>query len=243
MSPVPLDFGGLIDDPEAMGHPRLPVGHGAAADRLRITEIFFSLQGESSHRGLPCIFVRLTGCNLRCTWCDTEYSFTGGETMSVGAVIDEVQKHPSKRVQITGGEPLLQKGATTLAQRLLDDGYTVLCETSGERDIDLMPPGVQRIVDLKAPGSGEGDANRWDNIPKLRSTDEVKLVIADRADFDWAVGVIGEHGLEGKVPILFAPVFGVLEPRVLAEWILAEGIDARLNLPLHKELWGDRPGV
>lgn len=223
---------------EAARAERLPPGHGEAHERLRITEIFFSLQGESSHVGLPCAMVRLTGCNLRCTWCDTEYSFTGGETMSVDAVLARVEAFPTRRVEITGGEPLLQKGATTLAQRLLERGYIVLCETSGERDIDLMPPGVHRIMDLKAPGSGELEANRWDNLDKLRAGDELKIVLADRADYEWARALIRERNLEGRVPLLLAPVQGVLEPRLLAEWMLADGIEARLNLQLHKTLWG-----
>jgi 7-carboxy-7-deazaguanine synthase len=222
---------------------RVPKGHGAEPDRLRITEIFFSLQGESSHAGLPCAMVRLTGCNLRCVWCDSEYSFTGGETMSIDEVVERVALFPTKRAEITGGEPLLQRGAPVLAQRLLARGYTVLCETSGERDIDLMPPGVKRIMDLKAPGSGEVEANRWDNLGKLREGDEVKIVIADRADYDWAVEVIREHGLEGRAPILLSPVHGALEPRVLAEWILHDGLDVRLNLQVHKLLWGGKPGT
>jgi 7-carboxy-7-deazaguanine synthase len=217
---------------------RLPEGH-AHADRLRITEIFFSLQGESSHQGLPCAMVRLTGCNLRCVWCDTEYSFKGGETMSIDRVLAQLAVFPTKRVEITGGEPLLQKGAPVLAQRLLDLGYTVLCETSGERDIDLMPRGVRRIMDLKAPKSGEMESNRWDNLAKLREGDELKFVLADRTDFDWALDVVRRHGLVKRVPILMSPVWGELEPRVLAEWILASGIEARLNLQLHKILWGN----
>lgn len=217
---------------------RLPANHGAARDRLRITEIFFSLQGESSHFGLPCAMVRLTGCNLRCTWCDTEYSFTGGETMTLDEVITQVQKFPTKRVEITGGEPLLQKAAPILAQKFLDLGYVVLCETSGERDIDLMPPGVRRIMDLKAPGSGEVEANNWSNLDKLRPGDELKIVLRDRADYEWARDVVKKHDLEKKIPLLFAPVQGELEPKQLAEWILADGLEARLNLQLHKLLWG-----
>ncbi|MCK6545262.1 7-carboxy-7-deazaguanine synthase QueE [Myxococcota bacterium] len=221
---------------------RVPKDHGARADRLRITEIFFSLQGESSHQGLPCIFVRLTGCNLRCVWCDTEYSFTGGETMTIDEVLARVAAYPSKRVELTGGEPLLQRGAPVLAAKLLERGYTVLCETSGERDIDLLPPGVLRIVDLKAPGSGEVEQNRWSNLDQLRAGDELKIVLADRADYEWARDVIRSRGLERKVPILLAPVQGQLEPRLLAEWILADGIEARLNLQQHKLLWGNAPG-
>lgn len=217
---------------------RVPADHGRALDRLRVTEIFFSLQGESTHQGLPCIFVRLTGCNLRCTWCDTTYSFTGGNTMSLEAVLAEIARYPSKRVELTGGEPLLQKAAPVLAQRLLDAGYVVLCETSGERDIDLMPPGVKRIVDLKPPGSGEVAGNRWSNLERLREGDELKFVLADRADFDWAIETIRAHRLEGRVPLLFSPVHGQLDPTTLAAWMLASGVDARMNLQLHKQLWG-----
>jgi 7-carboxy-7-deazaguanine synthase len=219
---------------------RLPKEHGAKVDRLRITEIFFSLQGESSHTGLPCAMVRLMGCNLRCVWCDTEYSFTGGETMHIDDIIARVEAYPTKRVEITGGEPLLQKGAPVLAARLLERGYTVLCETSGERDIDLMPPGVRRIMDLKAPGSGEVEANNWANLAKLREGDELKIVLADRADYEWARAVLQKHEL--RVPVLFSPVANTLPPRELAEWILADGLEVRLNLQLHKLLWGAEKG-
>lgn len=221
---------------------RLPKEHGAKTDRLRITEIFFSLQGESSHTGLPCAMVRLMGCNLRCVWCDTEYSFTGGTTMSIEEILAKVEAYPTKRVEITGGEPLLQKGAPVLAARLLERGWTVLCETSGERDIDLMPPGVHRIMDLKAPGSGEADANRWDNLGKLRDGDELKIVLADRADYEWARAIVRETDPKIRVPILFSPVAAKLPPRELAEWILADGLEVRLNLQLHKLLWGTEHG-
>ncbi len=223
---------------------RIGPGHGKEPDRLRISEIFFSLQGESTHQGWPCIFVRLQGCNLRCTWCDTTYAFTGGSSMTLDAILEKVRGYPSKRVELTGGEPLLQRATPVLARRLLDEGYTVLCETSGERDIDLLPPGVKRIVDLKAPGSGEVESNRWSNLEKLRDGDELKIVCRDRADFDWALEVIDRHQLRGRVPLLIAPVEGALESRVLAGWILASGLDARLNLQLHKQLWGaDARGV
>lgn len=227
---------------EAPPEDRVPRGHGESPDRLRITEIFFSLQGESSHQGLPCVMVRLTGCNLRCVWCDTEYSFTGGETMTVDEVLGRVATFPSKRVEITGGEPLLQKAVPCLARRLIDRGYTVLCETSGERDIDLLPPGVRRIMDLKAPGSGEVESNRYDNIDKLREGDEVKLVLAGRADYEWAREIIARYDLAKRAPVLLAPVYGKLPARDLAEWMLADGVEARLNLQLHKLLWGDARG-
>ncbi|MEE2903768.1 MAG: radical SAM protein [Myxococcota bacterium] len=226
-----------------MSNARLPVAHGAQPNRLRITEIFFSIQGESTHQGRPCIFVRLMGCNLRCSWCDTEYSFTGGETMSVEEVISQVRKFPCDLVEITGGEPLLQKASKTLAQRLLDAGYTVLCETSGERDIDIMPEGVMRIMDLKAPGSLECDANRWENIDALRDGDEVKIVIQDQTDFSWAIDVVQKHNLLERVPVMFSPVYEKLDYETLAAWILESGMPIRLNLQLHKQIWGEKQGV
>lgn len=222
---------------------RVPKGHGASESELRITEIFFSLQGEASFRGLPCVFVRTTTCNLRCVWCDTAYAFTGGTRMSLDEVIEKVRAHPSRRVELTGGEPLLQRGIPRLAERLLALGYEVWCETSGERDIDLLPPGVRRVMDLKAPGSGEVEQNRWDNIGKLRAGDELKIVCADRADFDWAVLRTREHKLLEKVPVMLSPVFGQLEAKDLAAWILESGLDFRLSTQLHKELWGETPGV
>lgn len=209
---------------------------------LRITEIFVSVQGESTHAGWPCVFIRLTGCNLRCTWCDTEYAFHGGERRSIEDVLDEVASHRCRRVEITGGEPLLQKATPVLAQRLLERGYEVLCETSGERDISVLPSGVRRIVDFKAPGSGEVSRNDWGNVERLGPGDEVKIVVADRADFDWAIETIRAHDLTARVPVHLSPVHGALEPSTLAEWIIACGLDVRLNLQLHKVLWGDVPG-
>lgn len=221
---------------------RVPEGLGEDATRLRVTEIFFSIQGESTHAGWPCVMVRLTGCNLRCSWCDTEYGFTGGETLELPAVLHRIAAFGCRRVEITGGEPLLQKGTPALAQALLDGGYIVLCETSGERDIDLLPGGVHRVVDLKAPASGESHRNDWANLARLRPGDELKVVVADRADFDWALSVIRRHGLADRVPISVSPVYGRLEPRVLAEWLLDSGLDLRLNLQIHKALWGEAPG-
>lgn len=210
--------------------------------RLRVTEIFFSIQGESTFQGLPCGFIRLTGCNLRCVWCDSAYAFQGGELLPVPEIVERVTAFPTRLVELTGGEPLLQQATPTLAAELLSRGFTVLCETSGERDIDLLPEGVHRIMDLKAPGSGEVAANRWDNLEKLRPGDELKIVIADRGDFEWAAETLRGRGLLGRVPLLLSPVAGRLEPRTLAEWILASGLPARLNLQLHKQLWGDQPG-
>jgi len=213
-----------------------------AEPTVRVTEIFHSIQGESTHAGWPCVFVRLTGCNLRCRWCDTEYAFHGGERRSVQSVVDEVLRLGCRRVEITGGEPLLQKATPELARRLLARGLEVLCETSGERDIDVLPEGVRRIVDFKAPGSGECQRNDWANVDRLRRGDEVKIVVADRGDFEWAVNIVRTHDLAARVPVHFSPVYRELEPAALADWIVASGLDVRLNLQLHKALWGDVPG-
>ncbi|RMF67513.1 MAG: radical SAM protein, partial [Calditrichaeota bacterium] len=177
---------------------------------MKITEIYLSIQGESSYAGLPCVFVRTTGCNLRCVWCDTEYAFYGGKQMTVDQVVKEVQKHDCKLVEITGGEPLLQKEVPHLAERFLELGYTVLVETSGERDVSVLDPRVVKIMDLKCPGSGESHRNRWENLQHLTPRDEVKFVIKDREDYEWAVAAVKEHGLEGRVGLLFSPVFGEL---------------------------------
>lgn len=211
-------------------------------DRVRITEIFLSLQGESTRMGLPCVMVRLTGCNLRCTWCDTAYAFEGGQMMTVDEVVERVQALGKRRVEITGGEPLLQKGAPVLAQRLLDLGYEVLCETSGERDIDLMPVGVRRIVDIKCPGSKESERNDWANLDRLQDGDEIKFVVADHADFAWAVAVIEAQRLTERCPVHISPVWQAVAPAEVADWILSSGLDLRLSLQQHKILWGDTPG-
>ncbi len=209
---------------------------------LRVTEVFFSLQGESTWSGWPCVFVRLTGCNLRCRWCDTAYAFEGGRSMTVDAILSEVERYPCRRVEITGGEPLLQRNTTVLADRLLAAGYDVLCETSGERNIDQLPVGVRRVVDLKAPGSGECHRNDYENVGRLRPGDEVKVVVADREDFDWAVSTIRDLRLTERAPVHVSPVHGELDSARLAGWILESGLDVRLNLQLHKGIWGDIPG-
>jgi len=208
---------------------------------MRITEIFLSIQGESSRAGYPCVFVRTTGCHLRCVWCDTDYAFYGGADMTVAEVVAEVERigGDCQLVELTGGEPLLQKQIGELAQALLDRGYTVLCETSGSLDVAKLPAEVIRIMDIKCPGSGEVDSNLWENLEKLSPRDEIKFVIRDRADFDWALAVIEEHGLAGR-QLLFAPVFGELEAQALAEWMLADGVAARLQLQLHKHIWSPR---
>lgn len=206
---------------------------------MRITEIFLSIQGESSYAGRPCVFVRTTGCNLRCVWCDTEYSFHGGRTMSVDEIVAEVRRvgGACRLVELTGGEPLLQKEIGILATRLLDGGYEVLCETGGSLPVDRLPAEVVKIVDVKCPGSGEAEANDWSNLARLDpGRDELKFVIADRSDYEWAAGVVRTRDL-GRFTVHFSPAFGRQDPTTLAEWILADGLPVRLNLQIHKFLW------
>src|SRR5215471_6683567 len=195
---------------------------------IRITEIFFSIQGESSHAGRPCVFVRLTGCNLRCRWCDSEYTFTGGEKMELEDVVERVKSYGCRLVEITGGEPLAQSEALDLIERLLDDSFEVLIETSGSIDITPVDRRAKIILDVKCPGSGESDRNLWSNLDVLREHDEIKFVLADRADYDWARRVIEERKLANRT-ILFSPVWGVLDLKPLAEWMLADHVPARLQ--------------
>jgi 7-carboxy-7-deazaguanine synthase len=204
---------------------------------LRVTEIFFSIQGESTHAGRPCVFVRLTGCNLRCRWCDSEYTFTGGEKMSVDEVMGRVASYGCKLVEITGGEPLAQSEAFDLIKRLCDEEYEVLIETSGSIDVTPVDEHAKIILDVKCPGSGEVEKNRWENIEKLRAHDEIKFVLADRNDYDWAKRVIEERNLT-RWTILFSPVWGELNLQPLAEWMLADRVPARLQTQLHKHIWG-----
>lgn len=209
---------------------------------VRLTEIFYSLQGEAARSGLPTVFIRLTGCPLRCTWCDTEYAFTGGAATAIADVLAEVVKYPTRHVCVTGGEPLAQKSCFTLLTALCDAGYDVSLETSGALDVTPVDPRVARIMDLKAPGSGESDKNLIANITALRATDEVKIVIASRADFDWAKDIIAEHKLTERCDVVLSPVAGQLNPTELAEWILAAGLNVRFQLQLHKLLWKDARG-
>jgi 7-carboxy-7-deazaguanine synthase len=219
---------------------------------MQITEIYKSIQGESTHAGLPCVFVRLTGCNLRCSWCDSEYTFTGGHRMSMEEVLEEVEHlSPGGLVEITGGEPMLQeKEVVPLMQRLLDDGYTVLLETSGERPLQSVPKGVIKIADVKCPNSGEPDTFQIDNLDTFNSNDEIKFVLSDRTDYEFARDFVTRHDLARRVnAILFSPAFAkdarggrdtshcLLDPRELAEWMLADNVPARLGLQLHKFIW------
>ena len=214
----------------------------AAAVRLRITEIFASVQGESSRVGLPTVFVRLTGCPLRCTWCDTAYAFTGGSTRTLDDILAEVARHGLRHVCVTGGEPLAQKGCLALLTALCDAGYDVSLETSGALDIAEVDARVARIVDLKAPGSGEVDKNRYENTPLLRASDEVKIVLADAADYDWARAQIATHALDQRCSVLLSPVAGALDPAELAEWVVRDRLPVRFQLQLHKILWNDARG-
>lgn len=207
---------------------------------LRINEIFRSIQGESTHAGLPCTFVRLTGCNLRCVWCDTAYAFHEGRSMSVDQVLAEVERLGAPLVEVTGGEPLLQPDAILLMETLLARGYRVMLETGGSLPIDAVPPGVLRILDVKCPGSGESHRNLWSNLDVLRPGDEIKFVIADRADYLWSRDQVRERGLEDRAPVLFSPVADTLAPGELADWVLEDRLPVRVQLQLHKLLW---PGV
>ncbi|NJD26269.1 MAG: 7-carboxy-7-deazaguanine synthase QueE [Betaproteobacteria bacterium] len=209
---------------------------------LRLTEIFFSLQGEASRAGLPTVFVRLTGCPLRCTWCDTTYSFTGGEPASIASVLAEVARYPARQVCVTGGEPLAQKECLPLLAALCDAGYDVSLETSGALDIGAVDPRVSCIMDLKAPDSGESAKNRWENLAHLDARDEIKIVIASRSDYEWARDAIRTHRLDAICPVLLSPAAGLVEPAAMAGWILEDGLNVRLQLQLHKLLWQDARG-
>jgi 7-carboxy-7-deazaguanine synthase len=204
---------------------------------MRLTEIFYSIQGESSFIGRPCVFIRTTACNLRCTWCDTTYSFYGGEEMSLDDIIQKVASYGCKRVEITGGEPMLQKEIYALCDRLLAAEYTVLLETGGSLDLSKLDPRVIKIVDLKCPGSGEAEKNYWPNLDILQPHDQIKFVIKDRADYEWTLAMIRQHRLDERFHLLFSPVFGEMELRPLAEWMLADRVKAQLQIQLHKFIW------
>lgn len=212
---------------------------------LTINEIFYSIQGESTYAGRPCVFVRLTGCDLRCTWCDTTYAFHEGRKMSVDEVLEEVGRYASPLVELTGGEPLLQPDVYPLMDRLVESGRTVLLETGGQVDVGQVPGAVVKVVDVKCPGSGECDKNDWANIDRLGSRDQVKFVIKDRTDYEFARDTATRHALDQRCDaVLLSPVHGVLEPKVLSEWILEDRLPVRLQLQIHKHIWGaDARGV
>ena len=209
---------------------------------LRVTEIFHSIQGESSRVGLPTVFVRLTGCPLRCVWCDTAYAFSGGELLSLADILQRVAGFDCATVCVTGGEPLAQKNCLPLLAALCDAGHWVSLETSGALDIGSVDPRVARIVDLKAPGSGEAAKNRWENLDLLTARDELKFVLASRDDYDWALAACRSHRLLERCPVLFSPVQGQLDPAQLAQWILDDRLPLRFQLQLHKLLWGNTQG-
>jgi 7-carboxy-7-deazaguanine synthase len=209
---------------------------------LRVTEIFHSIQGESSRVGLPTVFVRLTGCPLRCVWCDTEYAFSGGESVAIADVVRRVAAFDCAMVCVTGGEPLAQKNCLPLLVALCDAGHSVSLETSGAVGIGGVDPRVARIVDLKAPGSGEQAKNRWENLDLLTADDELKFVLASREDYEWAVSACRQHRLFERCPVLFSPVQGQLDPAQLAQWIMDDRLPVRFQMQLHKVLWGNAKG-
>ncbi len=205
--------------------------------QLIVNEIFYSIQGESSRAGLPCVFIRLTGCNLRCTYCDTAYAFHEGRYLSADEILSAVGRHGCRLVEVTGGEPLMQEGVYELMMRLCDAGYETLIETGGSLDIARVDPRVKRIVDFKCPSSGMVKKNLWENVRYLNTFDEVKFVIGNREDFDWSVAKIREYEIDRKAPILMSVVFGELAPPELAGWILESGVGVRMQLQMHKYIW------
>jgi 7-carboxy-7-deazaguanine synthase len=214
------------------------------ASRVRITEIFHSIQGESTHAGRPCVFIRLTGCPLRCTWCDTEYAFHGGVDMTIDEVVAQTQAYGCRLVEVTGGEPLHQAAAFPLVERLCAEGFEVLIETSGAIDIAAVDRRARIIMDIKCPGSAMADRMLWSNLSHLSNHDETKFVVKDRADYEWAREFVRRENLTARCHVLFSPVFGELDPRILAEWLLEDRLPVRFQLQLHKLIWSpDMRGV
>jgi len=221
----------------------LPVPNSAVPQpSLRINEIFYSLQGETSRAGLPTVFIRLTGCPLRCTYCDTSYAFHEGETLTLPEILDKAARFHTRYVTVTGGEPLAQKNCLPLLQQLCDAGYSVSLETGGAMDISKVDARVSRLLDIKTPGSGEAEKNRWKNLELLTPQDEVKFVLCGEEDYLWAKQVLSEKGVADRCPVLFSVSQGQLEPARLAEWILRDNLPVRLQIQLHKLLWGEGPG-
>ena len=227
--------GGLVAD-------RLTPDASRLTATLRITEIFFSLQGETSRVGLPTVFVRLTGCPLRCGYCDTTYAFQGGETLTLEKILAEVGRYRTRYVTVTGGEPLAQKHCLVLLSALADRGYSVSLETSGALDISQVDARVSKILDIKTPGSGESAKHLWANLAYLTPRDEIKFVLCSEADYVWARQMLAEHRLDALCPVLFSPTHGELEPRTLAEWILRDALPVRMQVQLHKQIWGVERG-
>jgi 7-carboxy-7-deazaguanine synthase len=235
------------DDPSAAGGAAsqlLPQTAGSASNvlQLRITEIFYSLQGETSRVGLPTVFIRLTGCPLRCTYCDTAYAFTGGQSMSLTDILRQVATYAPRYVTVTGGEPLAQKNCLLLLKALCDAGYQVSLETSGALDISEVDARVKRVVDIKSPASGEAAKNRWESLALLTMHDEIKFVLCDEKDYHWAKQIIRQYRLDEKCPVLFSPAHGALGATQLAEWILRDQLPVRMQVQLHKLLWNNAPG-
>jgi 7-carboxy-7-deazaguanine synthase len=221
--------------------PRTGAPTGAAT--LRITEIFYSLQGETSRVGLPTVFIRLTGCPLRCGYCDTAYAFHGGQTMALADIFEAVARHAPRYVTVTGGEPLAQKGCLQLLSGLSDCGYSVSLETGGAIDVAAVDARVSKILDIKTPGSGEAGKNRWHNLAHLGAQDEIKFVICSAADYAWARGQVAERRLDAICPVLFSPSYRELPAAELAQWILRDRLPVRFQMQMHKQLWGEQPGV
>ena len=211
--------------------------------KLKIHEIFYSLQGESSRVGLPTVFVRLTGCPMRCVYCDTAYAFSGGSNIEISDILTKVAGYGTKYVTVTGGEPLAQKGCLVLLQELSDAGYSVSLETGGAIDISPVDKRVSVILDVKTPDSGEVENNVWSNLDHLKQTDEVKFVLCSRADYDWAKEILNKHHIADKCPVLFSPVYSQINPTDLAGWVLEDKLPVRMQVQLHKILWGEKPGV
>ncbi len=216
--------------------------HHSASEQLRISEIFYSLQGETSRVGLPTVFVRLTGCPLRCTYCDTAYAFSGGKNMSIAQILEEVAGHHARYVTVTGGEPLSQNNCLHLLRALCDAGYEVSLETGGALDVSGVDARVMKVLDIKTPASGEVEKNLWSNLAVLNARDEIKFVLCDEADYVWARQMLRERGLAGKCAVLFSPALDQLSATTLAEWILRDNLPVRLQVQLHKLLWGNVAG-
>lgn len=212
--------------------PTIPRDQG-----LRVIETYASVQGESTWAGLPCVFVRLAGCNLRCTWCDSTFTFTGGSHHGIDAVVEQASAYGIDLVEVTGGEPLVHRQCIPLLERLIECGHTVLLETSGSVDIAQVPQPVHIIMDLKAPDSGEVGANRWENLPLLSGKDNLKVVLASRGDYEWARSVVRQHDLESRLPVLFSAVWGLLDLESLSHWLVEDRLRVRLQVQLHKVIW------